>query len=122
MEIRVKHSPKVFPLSPASVEQIDLYKFNHLSEGEVVLVRSSNVSQLGDHYVVIAGPVIQKPHGFRPKVIVFHAYDAHVLNSFQPIDGVIALKLDQEAKELFHWWFGIKMRGMHVLHQGYQLQ
>lgn len=118
----LRRKPKSFELNPSSVRQITTDEFIQLAQGEVVLVRSSNVSTLGDHFVIIAGPVVQKEHGLRPQVMVISALDPHLLDFFKPVNGVIALLLDQEAKEFFHWWFNIRMKGTRVIHQGYKLQ
>lgn len=39
----------------------------YLPIGSVILVRSANVPDYGDHYLVITGRPINKPHGLRPQ-------------------------------------------------------
>lgn len=45
----------------------------YLPIGSVVLVRSANVPDYGDHYIVITGRPTLKPHGLRPEDEVIHA-------------------------------------------------
>ncbi len=72
--------------------------------GDVYLVRSKNVEALGDHYILIVGGPIPKPHGIRPQEIVY----AISLNANTPLDDysrdedLVLLKLNDDATQRFH--------------------
>lgn len=62
------------PLSPSTAIYLPI--------GSVVLVRSANVPDYGDHYIVITGRATLKPHGLRPEEEVIHAPHAASLLDF----------------------------------------
>lgn len=74
-----------------------------LKPGDVLLVRSSNVPEYGDHFVVVTGPPIMKEHGMRVQDISIEAShkDTEFLNNYEPETGLILLKLNNRAKEHF---------------------
>lgn len=87
-----------------------------LHPGDVALVRSENVPQYGDHFIVITGLPILKEHGLRPQDIAIHAPNAaRLLNAFTPIMGLTLLKLDAESAKAFHAFHGITMQGYQVI-------
>lgn len=71
--------------------------------GDVALVRSQNVPDYGDHFIVITGRPILKEHGLRPQEITIHApYAGHILDKYNPIMGLTLLKLSHELTKQFH--------------------
>ncbi|MCO6429501.1 MAG: hypothetical protein J5J00_01480 [Deltaproteobacteria bacterium] len=74
--------------------------------GDVYLARSQNVAYLGDHYVVITGGLIQKPHGVRPQDVVLQVPRgvATPLDAFENIlkDPVVLMKLSDKARHSFY--------------------
>lgn len=91
----------------------------YLPKGEVVLVRSDNVPELGDHYIVITGHPIVKPHGLRPQEIAIQAPHANVLLDFygdvDVYQGLTLLRLLPDAKKRFHEFHGIEMQNGEVV-------
>lgn len=85
-----------------------------LKVGDVALVRSANVPEYGDHYIVITGKPVLKPHGLRPQDIVIPAPGAaHILDSYESIMGLTLLKINDPGAFLeFH---GIKVQGDEVI-------
>lgn len=101
-------------IDACSVSQINGDEGRQLQIGDVALVRSTNVKEYGDHYIVIVGPNVLKDHGLRPMDVAIQAGvpGSSVLDQFQPgPDGLILLKLSKEAKERFFEFHGITMAG-----------
>ena len=72
--------------------------------GDVYLIRSQNVSFLGDHFVVITGGLVDKPHGRRPEdlsILVPHGVTTP-LDQYKGNEEVIALKLNDQARIRFY--------------------
>lgn len=72
--------------------------------GTVFLVRSINVPEYGDHFIVIVGPPVQKPHGMRPQDHVYPApHAARLLDQWdwQKNMGLSLLKLRPQAQKNF---------------------
>lgn len=87
-----------------------------LPPGEVVLVRSINVPEYGDHFIVVTGPKILKPHGIRPQETSIYApHAAGLLDQYQPIRGLVLLKLRPRARQAFLDFHGITMENNKVL-------
>lgn len=74
------------------------------SVGDVYLVRSKNVGSLGDHYIVIIGEPVQKPHGLRPKDLSFPIHDGEQtpLKHFDPEEPLVLLKLNDKTRRRFY--------------------
>lgn len=74
--------------------------------GSVVLVRSSNVPEYGDHYIIITGRPIMKLHGLRPQDHVIQApHTARLLDLFDEpgeFNKLTLLKLSVQAAKKFH--------------------
>lgn len=84
--------------------------------GDVALVRSANVPEYGDHYIVITGKPILKEHGLRPQDVEIHAPHAgKLLDQYDPIMGLTLLKLSPYAKKAFHEFHGIAVDGDRVI-------
>lgn len=69
--------------------------------GTVILVRSSNVPEYGDHYIVITGGPIMKPHGLRPQDRVISAPGTSELLDMYNNQELVLLKLNPRAQESF---------------------
>lgn len=69
--------------------------------GDVILVRSTNVPDYGDHYIVITGPNVMKEHGLRPTEVAIPAPTNTLLDKFEPINGLTLLKLSDRARVEF---------------------
>lgn len=94
--------------------QISTEEAMRLQVGEVALIRSANVPEYGDHYIVITGPPIMKAHGLRPQEIALQAKCAGILDMYKPIHGVIALKLGEAARKYFLDFHSIQATSTHV--------
>lgn len=80
--------------------------------GDVALVRSQNVPDYGDHFIIITGKPILKEHGLRPQEVAVHAPNAaRVLDAYEPIMGVTLLKLAPIAQNAFYRFHGIGIVG-----------
>lgn len=87
-----------------------------LQVGDVALVRSGNVPEYGDHYIVITGRPVLKPNGLRPMDVAIHAPHAgYVFKGFDDIMGLTLLKLNDELKQKFYDFHGIKIVGNNVI-------
>lgn len=97
------------PLSGSDVERIDSRQGMYLQKGEVVLVRSTNVPEYGDHFIVIIGHPVVKEHGLRPQDRAYPAskVDSKFLDTFSLRMGLTLLKLKPEARDRFHAFHGI---------------
>ena len=98
-------------------ERITSQQGMHLQNGEVVLVRSSNVPEYGDHYIVVTGHPVMKEHGLRvqDEAIQASEFETKLLNKFEPIMGLTLLKLNPDAQQMFHEFHGITMNGREVI-------
>lgn len=84
--------------------------------GDVALVRSENVPEYGDHFIVITGKPILKHHGLRPQDIAIHApYVDWLFKQYKPIMGLTLLKLDGKATRAFHEFHGIVVKDNAVI-------
>lgn len=82
----------------------------YLQKGEVVLVRSSNVPEYGDHFIVITGAPVVKEHGLRPEDVAIQApHAAKILDEYDSFDGLVLLKLDKWSRMQFHEFHGIQI-------------
>lgn len=97
-------------LNPDEFTQITAQQGLELKIGDVALVRSENVAEYGDHYIIITGRPVLKEHGLRPTDVAIHApnWIPHgILNQFDPIMGLTLLKMSEAAKAEFHKFHGI---------------
>lgn len=103
-------------LDDVDVTQIDSRQAHYSQPGDVILVRSTNVPEYGDHFIVVTGPPIKKPHGYRVQDVAVMASenDTRVLNGFKMKTGLILLKLNDEAKREFLDFHGIVVEGREV--------
>lgn len=80
--------------------------------GDVALVRSENVPDYGDHFIVITGKSVLKEHGLRPQEVAIHApYAARILNHYEPVMGLTLLKLSPVLTKQFHAFHDIVVKG-----------
>jgi hypothetical protein len=100
-----------FTVDETEVVQINGEQGMYSAKGDVILVRSQNVPEYGDHYIIITGAPIQKPHGMRPQeriIAATSAIDSSALSSRRPLNGVTLLKLTKKGKRAFYDFHGIK--------------
>lgn len=81
----------------------------YAQKGDVILVRSSNVPEFGDHYIVITGHPVMKLWGLRPQDVAFDSPNNKILKSYPVTEKLVLLKLNKEAQEAFHEFHGIKV-------------
>lgn len=107
----VEHFEDEYPINADDVTQISSKQGMYLPNGEVVMVRSTNVPEYGDHFIVITGKPVVKSHGLRPQdvAIMTSPNGISLLDLFEPRMGLTLLKLNTNMKKLFHEFHGIKM-------------
>lgn len=111
----VEHFEDVHGLTFKHVKPITTMEAMYLRKGDVVLVRSSNVPEYGDHYIVVTGHPIMKPHGLRVQDVAIAAPHATILDSYaENHPQLILLQLLPEIAKRFHEFHGIKMEGGEV--------
>lgn len=85
---------ETFPLTKTDVVRIDTLQAMYLQKGDIALVRSANVPSLGDHFIVVTGGPVQKPHGIRPETMsICNGQNHPLLDEYDNYNGVVALKL-----------------------------
>lgn len=103
-------------ITPADVVQIGMEQLKMLQPGHVALIRSLSVPELGDHFIVITGGLVQKEHGIRPQTLTIGAPSAKdLLDLYQPENGVVILALYAPVKRKFLSWHGIMVLGQEVI-------
>lgn len=115
---RVEYFEKYYALQETDFTQLKAQEgLEQLRIGDVALVRSQNVPEYGDHFIVITGKPILKEHGLRPQDFAIHApYASYVLDKYDPIMGLRLLKLNDKAKAAFHEFHGITVENNTVNH------
>lgn len=92
------------------VTQISIEQFTLLKNGDVVLVRSTSVKELGDHFVVITGPPVLKTNGLRPETLTLTGLGgSEILDMFKPAVGVTALLLNNQKAGFFRMCYNINL-------------
>lgn len=105
-----------YNLDNQDVKQISTMDAIYAPNGTVILVRSTNVPEYSDHYIVITGPPIMKHNGLRPQEFAIGAPNAStLLDQYEPHTGVILLRLTSHAAEAFLDFHSIKVEGKNVL-------
>lgn len=90
------------------VKRIHTMDTMSLPIGSVLLIRSDNVAGLGDHFIIITGPPVLKPHGLRPQTVAFDAPLASaILNKHEKESGAIVLLLEDALAKEFHEFHAI---------------
>lgn len=89
----------------------------YLKPGDVLLVRSTNVPEYGDHFVVVTGPPVMKEHGLRIQDISIPAgkKDTALLDRFPLQTGLTLLKLMPDMRDEFLHFHGIEVVNNEVL-------
>lgn len=102
-----------YTLNPENVKQITGLEAMYALIGTVIAVRSINVPEYGDHYIMITGAPIMKPHGLLPMDIEIPAGPqlSEVLDKFTPTNGVILLQLNTEETQNFLNFHNIEYYG-----------
>lgn len=96
-------------LTPGDVTRITSQEGMYLQKGEVLLVRSSNVPEYGDHYIVVTGHPVPKEHGLRVQDVSLTAMGQHWLLDQYEGQELVLLKLSPKAKRSFHEFHGIEI-------------
>lgn len=99
-----------FMLNETEVEIITLDDvLNNFKIGDVYLVRSDNVANLGDHYIIIDGGLEQKPHGLRPKNITVRipAEEKTIISNNRK--SFIVLKLNEYSTRRFLNYYNLTL-------------
>jgi hypothetical protein len=87
-----------------------------LKRGEVVLVRSTNVPEYGDHYIVITGSPVMKEHGMRPQDEAIYAPNTSaLLDKVGLQNGLTLLRMKPFIAEKFLQFHDIKVEGNSVI-------
>lgn len=92
-----------YELTSSDVKRVTSKEAYHLPIGSVLLVRSQNVPEYGDHYIIITGHPVMKEHGLRPQdhAIPALSYEDRLLDGYEMEMGLILLKLDVAATKNF---------------------
>ncbi len=100
----------IYDLKVSDVKKISTLQGQYLLPGEVLLVRSTSLPELGDHYILVVGKPIKKDHGIRPETITYPAMqNSPLLDVFDNnSEKVILLKLNKEARNCFYLFNNIK--------------
>lgn len=115
----VEYFEEVHQLSFRDVYPITSKEGMYLQIGAVVLVRSTNVPEYGDHYIVITGAPVKKEHGMRPQDVAIQAPGplAHNLLDFynETSPGLVLLQLHPYAAKRFLSFHGITISNKEVI-------
>lgn len=99
-----------FDCDSHDLEQIGIPQSLRMIPGNVCLVRSSNVPDLGDHYIIVTGKPVMKPWGLRPQEHVIGAPNmTELLDKYKPVGGLTLLRLHPFAQKEFLKHHGIKL-------------
>ena len=112
----VHHYTRYLCLDNTEVERISSKDGMYLKPGEVLLVRSTNVPEYGDHFVVVTGPPIMKEHGLRIQDVSIEASanDSKFLDTLEMETGLILLKLIPATRDAFLEHHGITVENNQV--------
>lgn len=110
-QFSVKHFSDENTITVDDVERITSKDGMYLRPGDVVLVRSTNVPEYGDHFIVVLGPPVMKEHGLRVQdwSIMATDRDTALLDQFEMKMGLTLLKLKPEMKEKFLKFHGAEV-------------
>ena len=79
--------------------QLNTMEAMYMRPGDVAIVRTENVPELGDHLMIVTGPPIRKNHGIRPQSEEYTIISQPVLDELPPYNGVKLIKLTDTGKE-----------------------
>lgn len=98
----VEYFEDTYLIDETNTIRIDSMQAIYSKVGDVILVRSENVPEYGDHFIYITGHPIVKKHGLRPQDIAFDApHITMLLDRYEMQTGLVLLKLNKEATEAF---------------------
>jgi hypothetical protein len=99
------------------VTRIDAMQGMYLRKGEVILVRSENVPEYGDHFIVVVGPPVMKEHGLRVQDVSIPATanETRILDAVGMKMGLTLLKLNAEARDSFLQFHNITIEDNEVV-------
>lgn len=101
-KFEVQYFEDVYGLSKDDVTRISSREGMFLQKGDVVLVRSTNVPEYGDHFIVVTGPPVKKEHGMRVQDEAIYApHTREFLDTFPAHIGLTLLKLNPAAQAAF---------------------
>lgn len=95
-------------LNATDVAQIDTKEAAYLQIGDVALIRSQNIREIGDHFILVVGAPIKTSIGLRPQTLIFNIENMGAINYHPLLDGrpyfngVTILKLKETAKQEFY--------------------
>lgn len=112
---KVEYFDQANDLLPIDVDRITAEEALHSAIGDVILVRSKNVPYMGEHYIIITGPPIEKDHGFRPQDHAIPADHNTLLKSFSQDEELVLLKLKDYAAWVFLHFHDITLRDGQVI-------
>lgn len=110
----VEYFDDISPITKDDVKRINSFQGMYLQKGDVVLVRSSNVPEYGDHYIVVTGPPVMKDHGFRIQDVALTAPHNTLLDQYEMETGLILLQLKKDCADKFLSFHGITMEAGEV--------
>lgn len=115
----VEHFEGTFDLAGHLTQLTPQEGITQLRIGDVALVRSTNVADYGDHYIVVTGAPVLKAHGLRPqeRSIIAGPEESALLDGYKPVMGATILKLSPEARAAFHEFHAIRVDGNEVTFQ-----
>lgn len=109
-KFEVQYFDDSYNMDVNDVEQVTAQQGMYLRKGDVAIVRSMNVPEYGDHYIVVTGHPVIKEHGMRPQDRAIYAPDAmKILDIHEPHNGLILLKMKDKVRDKFHEFHGIRM-------------
>lgn len=108
-QFEVQRFEDLYQLNELDVIRISSKEGMYLQKGDVVLVRSTNVPEYGDHFIVVTGAPEVKEHGLRPKDTAIEAPNTkNFLDSYEMQTGLILLKLRPTVQKDFLDFHAIK--------------
>lgn len=109
-KFEVQYFEDWFGLNNNDITRITSQEAMYSQKGDVILVRSENVPEYGDHYIVITGAPVVKEHGLRPRDTAIIAPNTkEFLDTFELKTGLVLLKFNKNAKEAFLEFHNIKI-------------
>lgn len=109
------YTVEYFSVQEGEFEQLTPMQAYYLKIGEVLLVRSSNVPEYGDHFIVITGAPSLTDHGLRPHTITMSAPNMKELLDKQENNGVVLLHLKPNARERFYQFHNMDIQDKKVV-------
>lgn len=107
----VEHFEDKYNLTTEDVTRVDSKQAMYSRKGDVILVRSTNVPEYGDHFIVITGAPVMKEHGLRPQDVAIKARAKYsLLDMYEPQTGLTLLKLNKKAQEAFLEFHAISLQ------------